>query len=380
MKILWLMSDSLEEPAGGMGEQAKRVLERINCRIDIIGPSRQKKTNYGKSKVFYPLKSLNIPMGAIDPALAGLLSQADIVSTALELKKPDIIHAFDWSNIYAGIILSKKWNVPLITGFHLAVTACPVAPLPEEIAIVNLLKTIELMALIESKKILYVSNAYQNVFPQFFKSKGIVVPNGIDLTLWKKKRKRFNFPGKNKIKVVYIGRFAYQKGVHHLLEAKIPKNIDLIYIGSSKASNTELFDVLAYKTKKEKNIFYIGSLYGEEKMSALQSADAIIMPSIHEPFGIVALEALASRSILISSFADGLGEFLTEDIAIKCEVSPLSITKTLKQFVNMPEDEREKRIKKGVNLCKKFNWDKIVDKIERIYKEVINEQTVRPSI
>ena len=99
----------------------------------------------------------------------------------------------------------------------------------------------------------------------------------------------------------------------------------------------------------------------------LFAADAVIMPSIHEPFGIVALEALASKSILLSSFVDGMGDFLTEDVAINCGTSKESIEKALDNLINLQEEERVQRIKKGLEICKEYTWEKSAKKLAAIY-------------
>jgi glycosyltransferase involved in cell wall biosynthesis len=46
------------------------------------------------------------------------------------------------------------------------------------------------------------------------------------------------------------------------------------------------------------------------------ASDAVIMPSISEPLGLVALEAMAMKKLLVASSADGLGEIVGSNTAI----------------------------------------------------------------
>jgi glycosyltransferase involved in cell wall biosynthesis len=99
--------------------------------------------------------------------------------------------------------------------------------------------------------------------------------------------------------------------------------------------------------------------------------DAIIVPSHHEPFGIVCLEALASGCILLSSFESGMKEYLTEDVAINCGTSIDTITKAIEYWLNI--DDSETRIQKGYDLCKKYSWEKAGTALEGIYKKVLEK-------
>ena len=82
------------------------------------------------------------------------------------------------------------------------------------------------------------------------------------------------------------------------------------------------------------NAYYLGEKYGNEKINILKCMNAVIVPSIHEPFGIVCLEALASKCILLSSFQSGMKEYLTEDIALNCGVNSSQIEKSIKKWLN----------------------------------------------
>ena len=165
------------------------------------------------------------------------------------------------------------------------------------------------------------------------------------------KYNKFKFPGKGKRKVVYIGRFAVMKNIESLCKASIPEDIDLCFIGDDRGGEEFIYKQMMEKCK-EPNVHYLGYLRGQDKMDALKSADAVILPSKHEPFGIVGLEALASNCILISSFVDGITDYLTEDVGINCGLDSWSITNALYDYVNIPEEELSIRKPKGIKNSK----------------------------
>jgi glycosyltransferase involved in cell wall biosynthesis len=372
MKILFLIPDSLESPMGGMGEQCRNVLLNLSDQHEytVLGSQNQPFTEYTDRKKYYPIESPPIPIGNLDPLLASIVNQTPIAAKAASMPKPDLIHAFDWSCCYAAAILKQQWNVPLILTMQLSISKLleamnPVGTLSN--VLTDALAGIELMGLIHADKIIQVSHDYAEKTLPVFKEKTQIIPNGIDLKNYLEPKEKFILPGKNSTKMIYLGRLAFMKGVHQLLKSKIPDNIDLIFIGGNRGGNVEIEEEIAQQVKEKANVFYLGPLYGDQKIAALQAADAVIMPSLHEPFGIVALEALASKSILLSSFANGMGDFLTEDIAINCGTTPETIELAIEKFLSLTKEEKQERIEKGVKLCEKFDWRLIAAEIEKIY-------------
>lgn len=345
---------------GGMGEQCRQIVKRLSHQCVIVDSTQSNKTR--------------VPIGISDPLVVSFLTQANFVGSAVE-HDFDLVHAFDWSTFYAGCVLAEQRRVPLVVTVQLSISQLGQSLSPSVLSPVELTAAgIELMGLTRADRIIQVSQSYSDSFPSIFTSKTTVITNGIDNQEWEKPR-QFQLPGTRRHKVVFIGRLAYQKGVHLLLQSEIPSDVDLIYIGGNRGSNTELVDEVVRQSKERDGVHYLGPLYGEDKIGALQAADAIVMPSIHEPFGIVALEALASRSILLSSFANGMSDFLTEDVAINCGATTDSISAAMQRVVVMSDCEKRDRVSKGLEICKHHDWDRIANQLESVYDQVLQSRT-----
>jgi glycosyltransferase involved in cell wall biosynthesis len=119
------------------------------------------------------------------------------------------------------------------------------------------------------------------------------------------------------------------------------------------------------------NFYYVGARYGQEKIDWLMAADAVIVPSTHEPFGIVGLEGLASRSIVLSSFVNGMGDYLTDECAINCGTTTESISKAIDRFISMTNEEKNKMKDKGLQVCREHDWSIQADKLFKVYNENI---------
>ena len=373
MKVLTLIPDSMTEPTGGLGVQWKELYHRLKDRVDfyISGyPERENIKNY--IGVVHPIPQ--IQHGSVNI----ILGTSSYLAGSLTFPKPDIVHAMDWTVYLSGVYAAAIHNVPLIVSMQLS----PKAMNQKEIYFCRDKNTvdgnwinetclgIEEVGLRMANKIIHVSNGYANNYFKEYSNKSVVIPNGIDLSKWKP-TEEFKFPGTAKYKLVYIGRFTTMKSVSELVMAEIPKEIDLIIIGDEKGSDLETMGVLSNVLGKKENIYYIGSKYEQDKINALFSADAIIFPSKHEPFGIVGLEALASRSVLLSSRVDGISDYLDDSNSLYCGYTSETISKSLNDFINLSDEQKDRLITNGLKTCKNYDWDVIADSYYSEYQKLL---------
>lgn len=374
-KVQILIPDSLKNPMGGMGEQAKNILACLPphfYKIDIIGSnvdSKNKTENYN----YYPISKINYGVGKIEPFSDVFLNQSLYISTSMSLEKPDLIHCFDWSTFWSGKILSKLYNIPLIVTIQLGINSSQKKINNWQKMNFDVACALEMSTMNYSNLIIHVSKNYVKNYPAIFRNKTIVIENGIKLSDWEIFN-NYKFKGSNKIKMVYIGRFAKMKNIRSILKAKFPKEIDMFFIGSERGGDIQIFNKMLKACEQTENFYYLGAKYNQEKIDIMNSADAVIMPSTHEPFGIVALEALASRNILLSSFVGGMGDFLNEKTAINCGTTPESITKALQKFINLKEKEKEIRIQNGLQICKNYDWSIQSAKLNEVYNRFLNKE------
>jgi glycosyltransferase involved in cell wall biosynthesis len=101
---------------------------------------------------------------------------------------------------------------------------------------------------------------------------------------------------KNKRVLLYLGRFHPKKGVDLLINAFVKYSNDddmLVLAGPNKSQDSYLKTLQELTAKKEKQILWTGMLEGDLKWGVLRVADALILPSHQENFGMVIAEALS---------------------------------------------------------------------------------------
>jgi glycogen(starch) synthase len=370
MKVLVIFPDSITVPNGGLGVQFKNIHSILKDKIEFFVAGYPDKPNEIKNYrgVSHPIPI--ITHGSINT----LLGHTVYLAEALKFPKPDIVHAYDWSTYFAGVYLAQHHNVPLLVSMQLSINAmvdvgiynCFDINQPDGFWLHKAHVEMEWFGLQNANKIINVSNGYAKYFPQF-ENKTTIIPNGIDLNDWNPTNK-ITLPGNRKHKVVYIGRFSFMKSVNELLDADIPENVDLIFVGSYNGGDGPCIQKLKQTLGKKEGLHYYGPAYGQDKVNLLHSADAVIMPSKHEPFGIVALEALASKNILLASRIDGLGDFLNDLNSIDCSFTVESINKALLHYTQLSDDVKQNMIENGLKTCEMYKWDDIADEYYKVYK------------
>jgi glycosyltransferase involved in cell wall biosynthesis len=368
-----LFPDSMVKPVGGLGEQFRQVHKRLKDKIDyyVMGfPEEEELEKYCGVYDIFPM----IEHSAVNT----IGNQINYFYSSITCpKKPDIIHALDYTTYVAGVFASRFWKVPLVVTMNLSIQElgkrdmfyCSNYFEYDGQSVHNMMEVSEIMGMFCADKIIQVSKAYSELFKEF-ENKTTIIPNGIDLDFWEKPYNKYNFEGKNKIKVVFIGRFAQMKGIESLCASKIPEGIDLFFVGDNRGCESWCYDLVMDKCK-EKNVFHIDYAYGDVKRDILKSADAVIMPSIHEPFGIVGLETLAAKTILLSSYEDGIKEYLTEDAGIFCGTTKQTIQSALVKLQNLTQEQKNKIVENGYQIAKKFDWNILVEKYLSLYKSLI---------
>jgi glycogen(starch) synthase len=375
VKVLALVPDYVERPSGGLGEQFRHMMGQLEDRVEysIVGyPEENSIKNY---------KSAIAPIPFKHAALTTIYGQSIYFLKALEFKKKfNIIHAFDWSTFYAGYLCKEHFKIPLVCTVQLSLQQlntdgifyCHDPNTIDGIHINQLQIYFEQLGLLTSDKIIQVSEYYNNLYSDY-KEKSTIITNGIDTNKWIRRREP-KLPGKNKLKFCYIGRASPMKGIDTILNCDIPDDVDFYFVVSPKNAEEPFFSNIKNKANG-RNIFHIPGLYGQDKVDFLYSMDGVVMPSKHEPFGIVALEALISENLFITTAAGGIKEIVDGIDYFQIQDSN-DLLKTFKSIQSLSVEVKQNIIQKGKQRALEFPWSEFADKLYNVYREVTAEKLI----
>jgi len=218
----------------------------------------------------------------------------------------DVIHCHDWMTYAAGIALKRILNKPLVVTIHSTEydRTGNIFPNTEIIAI-------EQKGLLEADVVITVSQYEKS---QLIKRYGIpeekihVVYNAIDLEQYKRMQINRFFNGKI---VLFVGRLTIQKGCEFFLEAakkvleKVP-NTRFVIVGSGDQLHALIQKSIDLGIASQ--TYFVGFEPDVSKYYSI--ADVFVMPSVSEPFGLTALEALACEVPVIISKQSGVSEVI----------------------------------------------------------------------
>lgn len=358
LKILLIQPDSTKNPYGGMGVQAEGLIKAL--------PSI--------SFIEYNPQSNNFIM--LDENIDNSLSIQQCVNQSVnlpnlkDLENIDIVHSFDASTSLQGRGIANMLGVPHIMTLQLSMHWLATKLYKQKNEVIT---GIEMSCINSADTVIHVSKEYLLKYSAL-NSNSFYMPNGIDLKNWQSTPiKHVELPGrKDAKKLCYIGRYAEMKNIEGIVNADIPDDVDVYFIGSDRGGQETYFEMMLEYVNSKDNAYYLGPKHGDDKVNTLRAMDAVIVPSYHEPFGIVCLEALASNCVLLSSFQSGMGEYLTEDIAINCGTSSKKISEAIKKWLNFSQEEVDTRINLGKTLCEEYSWKKAGETLEQIYLHTLN--------
>lgn len=205
----------------------------------------------------------------------------------------------------------------------------------------------------------------------------VIIPNGIDpnyadnvrQSLFKKK---YNIPSDKKT-ILCIGRLHPRKGFQYVISAmpyilkKVPNTV-LVIVGDGPYRRT--LESLARKLGVERNVVFTGYVDEQTKKEALADADLVVIPSLIEPFGLVALEAMAMKKPIIASNVDGLKEILEplKDLFVNNPKNVHELTNKIIAFLRNHEISNAMTLQLQKRL-QRFFWHNIVQRYIDVYDE-----------
>ena len=295
----------------------------------------------------------------------------------------DVFHAHDWLVATAGIGLKHVFRKPLFATIH-----------STEIGRRNgihqdyerMIHETEAWLTYEAWKVICCSDYMVSHVRWAFglpPDKQIMIPNGVNtepyagiekqnLTQF---RKKFALP-QEKI-VLFVGRLVYEKGVHVLVNAvqKVLDKVDAKFIIVGNGYMKEQLSGLVKSMGTDRKVMFTGFVDDETLRKLQTCADVSVVPSLFEPFGIVALEAMAAKSPVVVSDTGGLGEIVNHDVdGVKVYANnPDSLAWGIIRVLSDEAFADHLRNRAYKKIQEKYNWEKIALQTEDAYKAVLNE-------
>ena len=225
--------------------------------------------------------------------------------------RPDVVHAHDWRSAWAGHTLANLCAVPLVTTFHSTARGRHGGNVPDgDPASIH---SVESWIANVSQRVICCSRFMQREVIDGFElmpDHVQLIPNGVDVDVWAPIGDQY----RSRL-VLAWGRVQYEKGFQVLAQAigrlrgRVP-GIRCVIAGRGPYL-PELQSQVDIEGVSDL-VHLAGYVTDEELRSLLHEAGCVVIPSLYEPFGIVALESLAANAPTIVARTGGLAEIMED--------------------------------------------------------------------
>lgn len=389
---------------GGMNVYVRdltRDLGRLGVHVDVFTRSQDEHVPHVLHDLGFGNRVVHIPAGPETPMpkkdLSAYLPQfvEGIRNFANEKGiRYDLIHSHYWLSGLAAESLQTAWGVPFVHMFHtLGEMKNRIARSPEEKEGDYRLDG-ERRVLEHAERIIAATMAEKAQLEWLYKADGrkiSIIPPGVDISHFYSipvdEAKSYIGLPLNERMILFVGRIEPLKGVDtviramsHLKLSDISKRhpVHLAIIGgdpnaSPEEMNAEMLRLqqMCHDLCMDRMVVFLGKRGQDTLPYYYSAAEALVMPSHYESFGMVALEAMACGTPVIASQVGGLA-FLVQDGVTGYSIpdqDPDALADSLKKLLG-DSSVREEMGKRAAEYAKEYSWPLISTQILDVYKEI----------
>jgi glycogen synthase len=297
---------------------------------------------------------------------------------------PILLHAHDWLGLFAGRALKYRHRLPFIATIHATEFGRNSGIYTEMQRYIN---QCEWELQWESWRTIVCSGFMKGEVEYALGTpwdKIDIIPNGVYTSTFdfpfeagerEAFRSRFALP--NEKIVFFIGRMVREKGAHILVDAfrrVLDQYGDAKLVIAGGGGRDHLERQAGYLGLGGKALF-TGRVSDYDRDRLYRVADVAVYPSLYEPFGIVALEAMAARVPVVVSNAGGLAEVVQHDITgtVTYNGNPDSLAWGIVRVLRDPGFAYHMAWEAHEKCRTVFNWDVIAAQTRGVYDRVQTE-------
>ncbi len=300
----------------------------------------------------------------------------------------DLVHVHDWLVAFVGAAFKRSYKVPLLSTIHATERGRGRGLLPGDQS--RAIHHVEWWLAYESWRVIACSEYMRDEIAAYFqcpRDKIDVVPNGVDTTRFdllegqdfSHFRNMYALPSEQ---IVFnVGRVVYEKGVQVLVRAMpliLTQQPSAKLVVAGKGPELEALHSLAWSLDVGEKILFTGFISDQDRDQLFQIADCAVFPSLYEPFGIVALEAMAAQCPVVVSEVGGLKDVVqhAETGITTYPDDPASLAWGVVHTLQHPE-WAAMRVKNAYRVVREeYNWERIACMTADVYRHIIAERAI----
>jgi len=392
---------------GGMNVYVRdltRELGHMGIHVDVFTRSQDEHVPHVVHELGFGNRVVHVPAGPETPKakreLANYIPEfvEGIKQFAVEKGLHyDVIHSHYWMSGLAAESLSDAWGgTPIVHMFHtLGEMKNRVARSESERAGEDRLKG-ERQVLRRADRIIAATIAETTQLRFLYRAESrklAIIPPGVDTSHFypipaDEAKQYLGLKSENRM-VLFVGRIEPLKGLDTLIQAmscldlqQVHRPVHLAIIGGEPDAIPE--DMTEEMTRLQKlcdelcmggMVVFLGKRGQDTLPYYYSAAEVVVMPSLYESFGMVALEAMACGTPVIASEVGGLGYLVQNDVTgfTVPDSDPAALCEKLSMLLG-DTDLRETMGQHAAEYALDYAWEKIAARIVEVYRDVVRKK------
>ncbi len=390
-----------EEGSGGQNVYVREVgiaLAELGCQIDMF--TRRQHPDQAAIVHHAPgCRTIRLDAGPAEYIHRNELFQylPDYVEAWLDFQKKEgrtyeLLHTNYWLSAWVGMQLKAKLKIPQVHTYH-SIGAVKFKTTGESPEIAQTRLDVEKTLLEQADCVVSTSPNEEADLRKLVSKKGNVkiIPCGTDTQRYglgnqEQAREQLGLDPDMPM-VAYVGRFDPRKGIDTLIRAwaklsdfsassdsaQTPKG--QVYIvggsrpGSADDEETTRLKSLVKELGLEETIVFTGRVSDADLLLYYTAANVCVIPSHYEPFGLVALEAMASGTPVIASDVGGLRYTVRPNVTglLVPPKDPEALAEALSQVFEHPELWKRYGDAAQEHVQKVFSWSGVAAQLKELY-------------
>jgi glycogen(starch) synthase len=300
------------------------------------------------------------------------------ITSRLDGWRPDIVHAHDWGSTWAAAVLANLHDAPIVTTFHGTARGRHGGHLPPGIPID--INSVEWWLAMRSRRVIASTKLMVREIVDGFEmdpSHVKRIPSGIDPAWWESHSADEVATNGRSGLVLAWGRVRYEKGFQILARAVGELRYRVVGLECMIAGRGSFLPEL----QSQIDIAGVGDLIelpgfvpDNDLRAAIHRAGCVVIPSLYEPFGVVALEALAGGAPLIVADTGGLAELVGgTGSALLFEPGNADELANCIERILTDEQMADEMVARGHEVLEAtYSWDAISARTRAVYDEALS--------
>jgi glycogen(starch) synthase len=380
---------------GGLARHVRKLAEELVAQgtvVDVLTRGRPKSPACEEQRgvTVHRVREPRFPRD-LDRFLAWVSQMNDDMLAAgralAEEHTYEIVHGHDWLVAHASAALSDLLEIPYVTTIHATeygrhqgwVDKPPQSNIHE----------IERWMANRAASVITCSHYMRGHVADIYdidERRVSVIPNGIDPADLRPvddlSALRLQFAQPHEKLVLLVGRLVYEKGFQLALDA-LPGVIQTVpgvrFLVAGSGTHEGELKAQAERLGLSRHGVFLGWIGDDALHSLYRIADLCVVPSLYEPFGFVALEAMASGCPCIVADTGGLREVVPagERVGLRFNGGDAAHLGVMIERLLVDEQLRDRLVAEATEHVLSFDWTDIVQRTAAVYRDLM--PSVQPS-